>query len=95
MLDRYVMAIDGTALLVTALVGRQVRNDLVTVEVEVDPFRSAASFGATQQVAIEGARLGDVPHRKCKMEWDALSGFGHGVVVGLKLESLNFKNQNA
>ncbi len=46
--DRHIVAVDGTALLVAALVGCQMRHDLMTVEVEVNPLGRAPSFGATQ-----------------------------------------------
>ena len=44
------------------------RHDLMAKEVEVDPFPAGASFRATQQIAVEGARLGKIAHRKRQMK---------------------------
>ena len=44
------------------------RHDLMAKEIEVDPFGAGASFRASQQIAIEGARLAKVAHRKCQMK---------------------------
>jgi hypothetical protein len=44
------------------------RDDLVPVEIEIDPLIRAAAFGATQQFAIELARGGDAMDGKREME---------------------------
>ena len=66
------MTVDRTASLVAAFIGREVRDDLVTVEIEVDPIRRATAFGTTQEFTVEAARFGDVANGKCKVEWNAL-----------------------
>jgi hypothetical protein len=45
------------------------RDDLMAVQIEVDPLGAAATFWAAKQVAIESARLGEVADRKCQMKW--------------------------
>ena len=44
------------------------RNDLMTVEIEVHPFRARSSFGAAEQVAIESAGFGEIAYRERKMK---------------------------
>ena len=44
------------------------RNDLMAEEIEVHPFIVRASFGTSEQVAIEGAGFGKIAHRKRKMK---------------------------
>ena len=46
----------------------QVGDDLVAVEVEIDPGFAAASLGAAQQPAIEGASGGQVMDGEGEME---------------------------
>src|SRR6185369_7217341 len=38
-------------------VRRKMRNDLVSVEIKIDPFRRRTAFRATQQPAVERTRL--------------------------------------
>ena len=47
---------------------RQVRDDLVTMKVEIDPFLRGPTFRAAKQVAVEAARFGEIAHGKGKME---------------------------
>ncbi len=44
------------------------RHDLMAKEIEVDPFAAGTPFGAAQQIAIEGARLAKIAHRKRQMK---------------------------
>ena len=44
------------------------RNDLMTEEIEVHPFRARASFRTAEQFAVKGAGFGKIAHGKCKME---------------------------
>ena len=44
------------------------RDDLVPVEVEVDPVRGAAPLGAAQELAVEAARDVEVGHREREVE---------------------------
>jgi ADP-ribosylglycohydrolase len=74
---RHRVAVDGAVLAVAAFVGRQVRHDLVAVEIEVNPFGCAAAFRAAEQLAVERAGLGDVAHRERQVERNALGGRGH------------------
>jgi hypothetical protein len=62
------VSIDGVGCAAARFSRREMRHDLMTVEVEVDPVRSAAAFGATQQTAVEGARLLKAVNRKRNME---------------------------
>ena len=47
---------------------REMRDDLVSVKVEIDPFRRTSAFLAVQDAAVELARFLKIAHRKCKME---------------------------
>ena len=44
------------------------RDDLMTEEIEIDPFIARAAFGTAEQVAVKGARLGKIAHRKRQMK---------------------------
>ena len=44
------------------------RDDLMTEEIEIDPFIARASFGTAEQVAVKGARFGKIAHRKRHMK---------------------------
>jgi hypothetical protein len=44
------------------------RNDLVPVEIEVDPFVARSSFGTAEQVAVKGAGFGQIAYRERKMK---------------------------
>ena len=44
------------------------RDDLVTMKVEIDPVLRGSPFRAAEQVAIEAARLGEIAHGKGKVE---------------------------
>ncbi len=56
MADRHVVAVDRARVAVAGFVRRQVRNDLVAVEIEVDPVRRTTAFRAAEQRAVELAR---------------------------------------
>src|SRR5690606_10015885 len=45
-----------------------VGDDLVAIQVEIDPVGVAATLGATEDAAIEGAGFGDVPYGERDME---------------------------
>lgn len=51
------------------LFGGEVGNDLMTIEVEVDPVLGTASFWAAEQLPIELACQREVMHREGDMEW--------------------------
>jgi hypothetical protein len=44
------------------------RDDLVAVEIEIDPMLGAAAFGAAEQLPVKAARGGEVVDRKGEME---------------------------
>jgi len=44
------------------------RNDLMTEEVEIDPFIGRSAFAASKQITVERARFGEIAHGKRKME---------------------------
>jgi hypothetical protein len=52
----------------TDLAGREMGDDLVSVEVEIDPGVGAATLGAAEQTAVEGARLAEIGDGKGKMK---------------------------
>ena len=43
-------------------------DDLVAVEIEIDPMLGASAFGAAEQLAVEAARRGEVIDRKGEVE---------------------------
>ena len=47
------MAVDGVVVELGGEAGFEVGDDLVAVEVEVDPFVRGAAFGAAQETSIE------------------------------------------
>src|SRR5690606_37924810 len=66
--------------------GREVGDDLVAVEVEVDPLGRAAAFGAAQELAVEGARGLQVVHGEGEVKGRERrrvgAGRGHDGAVG-------------
>lgn len=46
----------------------EVSNDLVAIEIEVDPPLRTSSFPASQHAPIEVARFVEIAHRKRKMK---------------------------
>jgi hypothetical protein len=54
-----------------------VGDDLVAVEIEIDPIGGGTAFGTAEQIAVESARGGDVVNWKCKVKWGHR---GHGAV---------------
>ena len=44
------------------------RNDLVPVEIEVDPSVARPAFGTAEQVAVKGAGFGQIAYRERKMK---------------------------
>jgi hypothetical protein len=69
--DRHILAIDRICGMGAHRIRRQMGDDLVTVEVEVDPFLSASTFGTAEQISIEAARCGEVVDREGEMEGGA------------------------
>ena len=55
------------------------RNDLMAEEVEVDPFVRGTALPASQNLAVESARLGKVAHGKSKVKTG--SGWHSGFVM--------------
>ena len=43
-------------------------HDLMTEKIEINPFRARSSFGATQQLAVKGARFGKIAYGKSEMK---------------------------
>ncbi|GKT15378.1 hypothetical protein AVHY2522_07935 [Acidovorax sp. SUPP2522] len=80
------MPVDGAARPVAAFFGGQVGDDLMAVEVEIDPLRSASAFRTAQKLPVESAGLRDVADGKSKMERNACRGVCHGVVVVWKFD---------
>ena len=62
------MTIDGVVDLRHGLVRVQMGDDLMAIEIEIDPGFGAAPLGATEQLAIEGARNSQVMDGERKME---------------------------
>ena len=60
MRHRHAVPVDMVVRTVARFAGGKVRDDLVAVEIEIDPFAARPSFGATHRFAIEAARRGEV-----------------------------------
>lgn len=69
MRHRYVLAIDGVSRPHRICIWIEMGDDLVSVEIEIDPGAIASSLGAAEHAAVEGARSVEIVHRKRVMEW--------------------------
>lgn len=78
---RYVMAIDSIVGILKAAFGREVRNDLMPEQIEVDPAVTGSSFRAFKQTAIEHACLFQVMYRKGEVEARIAGGHAGGQVL--------------
>ena len=54
--------------------GREVRDDLVAMEVEVDPVRRGAALGAAEHAAVESPCLGEVADGEGEVEARTVHG---------------------
>jgi hypothetical protein len=85
-------------LAVADLVRREVRDDLMTVEVEIDPLVRTAPFRTAQQFAVELACSGEAMNRKRQMKrrqnvfGNAHDGDSLTVWVGIGLILIMIKN---
>jgi len=84
---RHVVTIHGAGVAVSGLVRAQMGDDLMTVEIEIDPLRRGTAFGAAQQTAVKGARLGQVVHGKGEMK----RGLRHGGILKGRFQNMHFK----
>lgn len=62
---------------------RQMGHDLVSEEVEIDPFGRRSSLRTTEHVAVKGARFVEVVNRKGQVKTRSVGHVGIGVVRGL------------
>ena len=69
MRHRHVMAIDRIMVIGRARIGREVCDKLMPEKIEIDPVRGRSPLGTSQQLAVKGARGGEIMDRKGKMEW--------------------------
>ena len=63
-----VLAIDRIACTGTSRIGREMRDDLMAVQVEVDPVIGAPPFSTAEQAAIESARRRQIVDREGEMK---------------------------
>jgi hypothetical protein len=68
MAHRHVIPIHRAGVAMTRLLGREVGDDLVAVEVEVHPRIRAAALGAAEQLAVEAPGRGQVIDREGEVE---------------------------
>ena len=67
--SRHAVAVDRVAARVRARTFTDaMRDDLVAVEIEIDPFHAASPLGAAEQVAIKLPGSGKIADRKGKMK---------------------------
>jgi hypothetical protein len=64
---RHAVAIDGIGVGAGAA-GREVRGDLVAVEIKIDPAAGFPAHAAAEQARVESARRLEVVHREREME---------------------------
>jgi hypothetical protein len=64
---------------------RKMRDDLMTVEIEIDPLVRAAAFATTEQAAVERTRRSEIVDGKCKVEGRQ----AHGSALSLRAERRN------
>ncbi len=62
------MTVDRIVVGVGGLVRGEMRDDLMPVEIEVDPGVTAATLGQTKDTAVKVACLGDITYGKGEME---------------------------
>jgi hypothetical protein len=48
--------------------GREMGDDLVAMEIEIDPMRVGAAFGATEKAAVKISRGGEIIDRESEMK---------------------------
>jgi hypothetical protein len=70
----HAVTIDVIARAVARLTRCQMRDDLVPVEVEIDPFVGRTPFGAAHHPAIKGARSSQIIDGKGEMERGQVHG---------------------
>ena len=66
---RHLVAVDLVANTGADSIGRQMRDNLMAMEIEVDPMVSAAALRAVEQAPVEVARGSQVVDRKGNMKW--------------------------
>ena len=62
------LAIDGVRGAPGEGVGNEMSDDLMTMQIKVDPFVRASSFGAAQQSRVEAAGCLKIVDRECEVE---------------------------
>src|SRR3546814_18756187 len=70
----HVVAVDRVGVGAWACAGIEMRDDLMAVEIEIDPFGRAAALAAAKHAAVKGARGGDIGgapgrERVCPYVW--------------------------
>ena len=64
----HAVPVDMVVRAVARFAGGEMRDDLVAVEIEIDPFGARSSLAATHRFAIEGAGRGEVVNREGEVE---------------------------
>jgi hypothetical protein len=84
MRDGHILAIDGVRQSSALGVRREMGDDLMTIEIEIDPVVGAPPFGAAEQLAVEAARSGKIVDGKGEVEGRKDHGpalLGHSALV--------------
>ena len=68
MAHRHGMTIDGSLLRLGTLIRRLMRDDLMAMEVKINPKLAGAPFWTAQELPIISARLGQVINRKSQVK---------------------------
>lgn len=80
------MIIDAAVGSDAQFLGRNVRHDLMAVEIEISPLALAhASFAAAKHVAIEAAGHRQIMHRESEVEWMEQGGVRGGGLHGFEV----------
>src|SRR3546814_8096873 len=72
----HVVAVDRVGVGAWACAGIEMRDDLMAVEIEIDPFGRAAALAAAKHTAVKGARGGEIVTRKGEREKNGRGGGG-------------------
>src|SRR3990172_5675915 len=68
---RHIVAVHRVVRGDAGAVGGEMRDDLVTVQIEVHPGIARSTLAAAEHAAVERPRRGEVVDRKREMEWSA------------------------
>jgi hypothetical protein len=63
------ISVNGVRGLRSVRAKREMRDDLMSEEIEIDPVIGAPTFGASKEFAVKAARCTKVVNWECEVEW--------------------------